>query len=699
MKSSKTQLDSAEELEYLIEKLKNDLNIKTPVGYEYGERSVRNDHHNKMNMTMNAGMGGGRHRKTSSFSYKNDIDFDSPDSTGFNKTNIKLNNHQIHQSFVMNPSQTFTATDLNQSYDAFAMSHKYQMQNSYKQKKSSFILKESQDFQEQEQQHHNEVYAEDLIDNNLSSNQQQLTQLFTIAESLLRDYKKASYKLQKSKQRNKLQESTIQELEFEIRSLRQNQEEEQQIINQFEQDYSHLKIEHQQLIEDLRLLNDENIFLKSSLSHNSQQKDELKSDLGYQLQNLKDQLQHQTQDNLELKQCQLNSDHEYNLLLRKFESLERANEELREGYLKKESITQISTSNTPNNLKYQLDQLEEDNAFRDIDDQAEEDIQIHKKPSKYKFDLKLDAIQYDKEKVLNQPSSARQELSNQKDKTLANELNVEVFDDVFSNDDANNQFIFNDPNEQSPRYTPHKNDVILFDRNDPNCQSLYGGTVKSKLVARNIKQAQSPLLTQYNSLTNKLRDNSQLINNSTIDGVNNMNQSLMIDEQELQQEFKQYLGRVYADMAFEKYQQILKNEKKLSINDLKKRRPQSSLDVHTHNSLTNLAPNNNTIQYKDHLKSNAKEIQAEEKDWYDNDSSQMNDESFSFTKYLQDHNLKAQEDNQLLQKQPSNFRSRTPISSGNGKSNFTTQKQGDKYDYNGNISNNEQRSDSNCSIF
>lgn len=44
--------------------------------------------------------------------------------------------------------------------------------------------------------------------------------------------------------------------------------------------------------------------------------------------------------------------------------------------------------------------------------------------------------------------------SNQKDKTLANELNVEAFDDAFSNDEGATNFIFQDPNENSPRQTP-----------------------------------------------------------------------------------------------------------------------------------------------------------------------------------------------------------------------------------------------------
>ena len=67
-------------------------------------------------------------------------------------------------------------------------------------------------------------------------------------------------------------------------------------------------------------------------------------------------------------------------------------------------------------------------------------------------------LQYNtKDSTSNQVNSARQEHSNHKDKTtLANELNVEVFDDAFSNDDANNQFIFNEYGDLSPRQTPKK---------------------------------------------------------------------------------------------------------------------------------------------------------------------------------------------------------------------------------------------------
>ena len=61
----------------------------------------------------------------------------------------------------------------------------------------------------------------------------------------MRDYKKATFKLQKEKQRNRAQEGTIIDLERELRGLREKQEEEQQIIMNFEQDYSVLKEEHQ----------------------------------------------------------------------------------------------------------------------------------------------------------------------------------------------------------------------------------------------------------------------------------------------------------------------------------------------------------------------------------------------------------------------------------------------------------------------
>lgn len=66
-----------------------------------------------------------------------------------------------------------------------------------------------------------------------------------LLESLVRDYKKATFKLQKEKQRNRAQEGTIIDLERELRGLREKQEEEQQIIMNFEQDYSVLKEEHQ----------------------------------------------------------------------------------------------------------------------------------------------------------------------------------------------------------------------------------------------------------------------------------------------------------------------------------------------------------------------------------------------------------------------------------------------------------------------
>lgn len=43
----------------------------------------------------------------------------------------------------------------------------------------------------------------------------------------MRDYKKATFKLQKEKQRNRAQEGTIIDLERELRGLREKQEEEQ----------------------------------------------------------------------------------------------------------------------------------------------------------------------------------------------------------------------------------------------------------------------------------------------------------------------------------------------------------------------------------------------------------------------------------------------------------------------------------------
>lgn len=52
-------------------------------------------------------------------------------------------------------------------------------------------------------------------------------------------------------------------------------------------------------------------------------------------------------------------------------------------------------------------------------------------------------------------NSAREESSRKGKNSLANELNVEVFDEAFSNDDASNDFIFND-GENSPKYTPKK---------------------------------------------------------------------------------------------------------------------------------------------------------------------------------------------------------------------------------------------------
>lgn len=65
MRSSKNKLNSPEELESLIDNLKHELGIKTQT-FEYSEKPYRNLKSS--------------HRKTSSLSFENELDFDGQEN-------------------------------------------------------------------------------------------------------------------------------------------------------------------------------------------------------------------------------------------------------------------------------------------------------------------------------------------------------------------------------------------------------------------------------------------------------------------------------------------------------------------------------------------------------------------------------------------------------------------------------------------
>ncbi|CDW78775.1 UNKNOWN [Stylonychia lemnae] len=626
MKYNRNQVNSPDEVEGLIHQLKQDLGL-THSSFATGNRTTRN--------LQNS------HRKTSSHSFMNQIDLDSPDNKFF---------------------------DLNQSYDAVNTNSRHGYATQYQSRVSMPI--------------HTDLQLDD-DDNSLSHNQQ-LVQLFTIAETLAKDYKKSNMKLQKQRYKCEQQQATINENETEIQTLRHKREEDEQIMLQLESDYGNLKLDYQQLLDEVQRLNRENELLRGSLTHNSQQKDDLQLDLKLQTQQLRDTITNLDKKIEDSKKIIKEIDADRDQLYKRVQQLEKENinlsgnlqdsiEEMgimrsdlrimkkkEEDYIRrqqdfasqieylerqldeyhdlrnrKETPTQISTSNTPNNLQFQLNQMGKDNQlFIDLneDEQSQEEeqkVQVEEKQATPKLQksfqslvpkivLKLDdnELEYDKSNTP-LPNSARQESSNQKDKTLAHEINVEAFDDAFSNDDANNQFIFNEHGELSPRYTPNKagNFQNVFNqkslRKDLNNSTICGYS-RTALVARVRPSSRITAENQMDSHTvSPIQQNCSIIMNNNNPNHSYFDQSVILNENELQLEFKQYLGRVYADIAFEKYKQILKNEKKISIKDIRQKRNQSR--------------QMNSVEKRYHTQSACQVRQEEE----------LLSDGFSFSEYLQ----------------------------------------------------------------
>ncbi|CDW81797.1 UNKNOWN [Stylonychia lemnae] len=478
--------------------------------------------------------------------------------------------------------------------------------------------------------------------------EQLMQSLFSVAENLIQDYKKSDHRLRKERLKNRQNEHTIYEQECELVKLKQKNEEQLEIMMQFEQEYLKQKDDYNQLMNEIEELHRENKDLREIIKGFNHEKSELKQNMQEKIdfqkeqqqrvnqvlvtfkdkikvlqqeaflqnkkigeyekenQNLvkqlyesknqnkffRDELQHmhQIEDNLHKKQQEL--------LASKSQQNQQATiiPEMKESIISGVSSSQQSTLHEPMSLR--LEQLalkkrnQRGNNSVDYDTNNRSFNKSAKQIKKVKLE-RIDSIDNDDDNQLQfeqclqvqqqQSMQARPRLStfasnkngNTSNKTLANELNMDVFEDFFSLgsrfEDRSQLLITDDDiSELSPRYSPQNRRLSHNDLLEPftprNCSaSNLSSAHRRRLVARVARGKDGRPLDPKSSLQYLLTKSKRRMT------IALKNTELPQNVRLSQKEFASYLQKKYGRKNVKKYDDMLKNDKKIDIGALKRR--------------------------------------------------------------------------------------------------------------------------------